>query len=54
MKALKIWVRAKWMFFKVLFDYRESVIENELTLKQAWDLCHSLNEARYSRGMIYG
>jgi len=37
------------MFIKVLFNYQESVVENEMTLWDAWHLCHSLQEARMGK-----
>lgn len=46
---VKAWLQGTWMFLKVLSSYRESVVENELTLLQAWGLCHALCQARYER-----
>ena len=46
---VKSWLQGTWMFLKVLSSYQESVVENELTLLQAWELCHALCQARYER-----
>ena len=46
---VKYWFKGLWMFIKVLFNYQESVVENEMTLWDAWHLCHSLQEARMGK-----
>lgn len=38
------------MFLKVLLNYQESIVENELTIPQAWGLCHAICQARYDKG----
>lgn len=45
----KYWFKGTWMFIKVLFNYQESVVENELGLVGAWSLCHSLQEAKMGK-----
>ncbi len=50
MSKIRIWFEATGMFLKVLRNYRESVIDNELTLRSAWSLCYSLKAAKYDRG----
>ncbi len=50
MNKIRIWFEAVGMFLKVLRNYQESVVGNELTLMQAWSLCYSLKSAKYDRG----
>jgi len=50
MKSVRAFFCAIIMFIKVLLSYKESVVENELTIGQAWLLCRALQEARFSKG----
>ena len=45
----KYWFKGVWMFLKVVSNYQESVVENELALDLAWHLCHSLQEAKMGK-----
>ena len=53
MEKIRIWFEAVGMFLKVLRNYHESVIGNELTLMQAWSLCYSLKSLKYERSIPF-
>ena len=53
-------IRKNWLNFKAYFmgiaffmrcmiDYGETVIANELTIKEVWDLAHSLQDVKIGR-----
>lgn len=46
---LKYWFKGTWMFLKVISNYRESIVLNELTILSAWDLCHALQEPKMGK-----
>jgi len=46
---IKYWFKGTWMFVKCLFDYKTSIIENELTIRGAWGLCHALQEVKMGK-----
>jgi len=37
------------MFIRVILNYQESVVENELSITGAWGLCFSIQEARMGK-----
>ena len=43
------WFKGFWFFLKVMADYQESVIGNEMDIRQAWSLCFSIQEARMGK-----
>ncbi len=47
------WFRGLWMFVRVIFNYKESIVENELSLGIAWSLCFSIQEARMGKTLRY-
>ncbi len=46
---IKYWFKGVWMFLKVISNYRESVVLNELTILSAWELCHALQEPKMGK-----
>ena len=45
----KYWFKGVWMFLKVVSNYEESVVQNELDILSAWSLCHSLQESKMGK-----
>ena len=46
---LVYWFKGFWFFLKVMSDYQESVVANEMDVFQAWSLCFSIQEARMGK-----
>lgn len=45
----KYWFKAQWCFIRVLANYKESVIGNEMSIGSAYGLCLSMQEARMGK-----